>query len=484
MTAARRSVESLPPRAAFTLGSAIAPAADILPELAVAFERAGASSSTASIQSSLETATTLLLGTCYTWTAFLNFVIALLFTRQPTCAGDANLLLLACGRRWRSLPETMEMCAAVYLRMKRWLDGEDHAHAGCCRTSPGDAQCPHANKHGAHVCAALVGTLTLIDNLKPVECPPSSDADTWSQTCTSVYEQPSVRALLPVLLASAGSDAGWVYGVQVVAARALQHLPRSAEELLGARQADAATVLQAAAVAAQRRAQREEASGGPLPSSSQDAAQSIIVWVVGVRAATLSAGVVATLADGTAVPAGSAAPLLASLEQWAETLPLVNKAHDAWMAQPESWWDEVMASNDSLAYLCQASFWHARLASALLRLSAKHEQFCAVVAAAAGTAEPPAWAAGLLDACLAQARPPFHRFVVQRWQPSPPSPTPAARFMDEQREWLAAARAGCKLVHTLSSVAGFEQAPPVRVRHLELGLSGVEHAVGCILGVF
>ena len=434
------------------------------------------------------TTASLLLDTCIPLTSFLRFALALL--RQPTCAGEAKLLLLACGRRWRSLPEAMELCAAVYLRMKRWFIGEDGSRCGyrCTTTTTtmlAKARCPNAERIADRaVCEALLHALALTSNLEPAECPPSSDADTWSQTCTSVYEQPSVRALLPVLLARAGSDAGSAYSVQVVAARALQHLPRSAEELWGARQADAATVLQAAAVAAQRWVQHEEASGGPLPSSSQDAAKSIIVWVVAVRAATLSAGVVATLADGAPVPAGSAAPLLASLEQWTETLPLVNKAHDAWMAQSESWWDEVIASNDSLAYLCQASFWHARLASALLQLAAKHEQFCAVVAAAAGTAEPPAWAAGLLDACLAQARPPFHRFVVQRWQPSPPSPTPAARFMDEQREWLAAARAGCKLVHTLSSVADFEHAPPERVRQLELGLSGVEHAVGCIHGVF
>ena len=109
--------QDMPPRAVFTLGSCIGAVADALPDLAAAVERAATSLERHKLSfQTIFLHTTLLLASCCDVLArFCIHVRKLAAESSPQLEAEAKLLLLACGRRWRSLPEVMELTAALAL---------------------------------------------------------------------------------------------------------------------------------------------------------------------------------------------------------------------------------------------------------------------------------------------------------------------------------------------------------------------------------
>ena len=284
--------------------------------------------------------------------------------------------------------------------------------------------------------AALLACLTTASRTLPEEAfAPSSAVGLWSRMAASVLEQPSVRALLPLLLAHAQADGAPPADARDLASAALHQLQHSPTSLWGVRHADTADVLHAAAAAMQRCTQDELQSGLP-PSTSAEYLPGLAAWLNGVKAAALCARLVATLADGAAVAAGSSAPLLEALEQWAGTLRVVNKARDKWTAAQEDGLADQLDDLLTVTLVRECSYWQARLADALLRVAAKPAQFFAVVAAAAGTPAAPRWAARLLDACLEQTREPLFLHKIAQ-QHALVTAGPAGSSTAEQRAWLA-----------------------------------------------
>ena len=113
--------QDLATRAAFTLGSCIGVVADAMPDLAAAVERAATSLGRQKLL--FETAM-LLAWCCHAVECFCNRATTLAGKSSHQLEAGAKLLLLACGRRWRSLPEVMELKTAVALRVHARLDRE------------------------------------------------------------------------------------------------------------------------------------------------------------------------------------------------------------------------------------------------------------------------------------------------------------------------------------------------------------------------
>ena len=109
----------LPPRAAFRLGSCIGVVADAMPDLAAALERADAALEQHDL---LVKFAEPLYSYCVYLNNFFNRVGEL--AAHPQLATEAQLLVLAFGRRWRSLPEVMELTSAVALRVHAKLAGQ------------------------------------------------------------------------------------------------------------------------------------------------------------------------------------------------------------------------------------------------------------------------------------------------------------------------------------------------------------------------
>ena len=169
----------------------------------------------------------------------------------------------------------------------------------------------HAVNSATQMRLALHRCLTTAARTLPEEAvTPSSAAQLWSYMSSNVHEQPSVRALLPLLLAHTEADGAPPADTLSLASATLQHLPHSSTMLWGVCHADTAKVLRTAAAAMQRCAQDELQSGVP-PSTSAEYLPSLAAWLNDVKGAALCAGLAATLADGRSgsrqrsAPAGS-----------------------------------------------------------------------------------------------------------------------------------------------------------------------------------